>query len=121
MLGIRRCTAEILVEPAILERRVGDQKFTEPVALSSTQPADRPLPRRAFELRFDLIALRARCKQEAMGRGLEGQVPHSPDWCNLRSFSLRGFRAHRTKKYTVQNAPKPRHQIANGISVRVSK
>ena len=37
-----------------------DQKFAEPVALSSTQPADRPLPRRASRLSLDLIALRAR-------------------------------------------------------------
>src|SRR5213079_110918 len=39
---------------------VPDQKFAEPVALSSTQPADRPLPRRALRLGLDLVALRAR-------------------------------------------------------------
>jgi hypothetical protein len=30
------------------------KEFTEPVALSSTQPTDRPLPRRALKLSFDL-------------------------------------------------------------------
>jgi len=39
------------------------KKFTEPVALSSTQPAGRPLPRRALRQSFDLVALRARCKE----------------------------------------------------------
>jgi len=41
------------------------KEFTEPVALSSTQPTDRPLPRRAVKLSFDLVALRARCMQDA--------------------------------------------------------
>jgi hypothetical protein len=43
------------------------KEFTEPVALSSTQPADLPLPRRAFRLSFGLVALRARCVEEPMG------------------------------------------------------
>ena len=51
-----------------------DQGFAEPVALSSTQPADRPLPRRAFELRFDLIALRARCIGHAKRPALSSQA-----------------------------------------------
>jgi hypothetical protein len=37
------------------------EKFTEPVALSSTQPTDVPLPRSAARLSLDLVALRARC------------------------------------------------------------
>src|SRR5512132_4561332 len=41
-----------------------DKKFTEPVALSSTRPADLPLPRRTVGLSFDLLALRARCVEE---------------------------------------------------------
>src|SRR5688572_8092674 len=49
------------------------KEFTEPVALSSTQPADRPLPRRAFELSFDLLALRARCMRDTMGGRWVGQ------------------------------------------------
>jgi hypothetical protein len=41
-----------------------DQRFAESVALSSTQPADRPLPRRALRLSLDLVALRARRIEE---------------------------------------------------------
>jgi hypothetical protein len=40
-----------------------DQKFTEPVALSSTASADLPLPGTALRSDFVLLALRARCKQ----------------------------------------------------------
>jgi hypothetical protein len=50
----------------VSERRLKpDQKFAEPVALSSTQPADRPLPRRAFRLSLNLVALRARRVDDA--------------------------------------------------------
>ena len=42
------------------------KEFTEPVALSSTQPADLPLPRRALRLSFGLVALRAPCTNDAM-------------------------------------------------------
>src|SRR6476646_5312958 len=66
------------------------KEFTEPVALSSTRPADRPLPRRACELSFDLLALRARCKREPRGHGLTGQAAYSPDCRNLRAISSRG-------------------------------
>ena len=60
----------------IVVRRSGHRKkFTEPVALSSTQPADLPLPRRAFRLSFDLLALRARCVEEPMGEARLGQAP----------------------------------------------
>ena len=41
-----------------------DQKFAEPVALSSAQPADRPLPRRALRRSLDLITLGARRRRE---------------------------------------------------------
>ena len=47
--------------------RVHSKEFTEPVALSSTRPADLPLPRTAAGLSFDLLALRARCVEEATG------------------------------------------------------
>src|SRR5215204_3436566 len=43
------------------------QKFREPVALSSTEPADFPLARTALELGFGLLALRAPCKREPSG------------------------------------------------------
>ena len=42
-----------------------DQRFAEPVALSSTQPVDRPLPRLALRLGLDLVALRARRIEDA--------------------------------------------------------
>ncbi len=69
-----------------LPRAGSDQKFAEPVALSSTQPADRPLPRRALRLGFDLVALRARRKEEPKGSGKAGQVGHRRE---------RGRRFHR--------------------------
>ena len=49
------------------------KEFTEPVALLSTQPDDLPLPRTASGLSFDLLALRARCVEEAMGGSRLGQ------------------------------------------------
>ena len=59
----------------VVVRRSGHRKkFTEPVALSSTQPADLPLPRRASRLSFDLLALRARCVEETMGKARLGQA-----------------------------------------------
>ena len=72
-------------------RPVPDQKkFTEPVALSSTRPADRPLPRRACELSFDLLALRARCKREPMGQRPEGS---SAVFTGLPQFAPYFFRS----------------------------
>ena len=59
---------------------IRDQKFTEPVALSSTASADLPLPGIASGGDFVLLALRARCKQHTnalaqMVKGVEkGQV-----------------------------------------------
>ena len=41
------------------------QKFTEPVALSSTFPVNLRLPPTALGSGFDLLALRARCKNES--------------------------------------------------------
>ena len=41
-----------------------DQKFTEPVALSSTSPTNLRLPPTALRSGFDLLALRARCTEE---------------------------------------------------------
>jgi len=70
--------ANMLEAPATggLKRQLpwSDQKFAEPVALSSTQPTDRPLPRRASRLSLDLIALRARRRQHPMRSEEVGQV-----------------------------------------------
>jgi len=41
-----------------------DQKFTEPVSLSSTSPGNLRLPPTALRSGFDLLALRARCTEE---------------------------------------------------------
>ena len=51
-----------------------DHKFAEPVSLSSTAPADFPLPGTALEFGFDLLGSRARRKEESMAssRGLQG-------------------------------------------------
>jgi hypothetical protein len=58
-------TRQAAVRDRRLRERPGrDQKFAEPVALSSTQPTGRPLPRRASRLSLNLIALRARRSRE---------------------------------------------------------
>ena len=49
-----------------------DQKFAEPVSLSSTHSTDFPLPGTAAGIRFDLLALRARRKRQ----GIRGHVLH---------------------------------------------
>src|SRR6266498_3781549 len=54
-----------------------DQIFAEPVALSSTQPVDRPLARRALRLGLDLVALRARRTREPKRSSCEGQMASS--------------------------------------------
>ena len=59
--------------------------FAEPVAVSSTQPTDRPLPRRALGLGLDLVALRARRTQEPKRSRCEGQVAS----CDPRSIRRR--------------------------------
>jgi hypothetical protein len=51
-----------------------DHKFAEPVALSSAQPADRPLPRRALRRSLNLIALRARRREQPTGFVRVGQA-----------------------------------------------
>ena len=91
----------------VVVRRSGHRKkFTEPVALSSTQPADLPLPRRASRLSFDLLALRARCVEEAMGKARLGQAP-----ANLIAAVCALLRA---KKICVERVPG-----ISGIAVRV--
>jgi hypothetical protein len=65
------------------------RKFTEPVALLSTRPADLPLPRTAVRRSFNLLALRARCEQEPTHASLEGQDGPARDYRTLRRFSNR--------------------------------
>src|SRR5215204_2412276 len=63
-------------------------KFKEPVALSSTEPADFPLPRTALELGFDLIALRAPCRAEPSRGAPLGQERSQGECCKLRQLSV---------------------------------
>ena len=62
------------------------KKFTEPVALLSTRPTDRPLPRRAFRLSFDLLALRARCVEEPRAWSPIGSSPLPIELAQFASF-----------------------------------
>jgi hypothetical protein len=50
-----------------------DQKFTEPVALSSTSPVNLRLPPTALRSGFDLLALRARCRKNVPRNDLSVQ------------------------------------------------
>ena len=63
-----------------LQRR-SDQKFTEPVALSSTFPVNLRLPPTALGSGFDLLALRARCQKNVpsgTGPNQEGRGAEKP-------------------------------------------
>ena len=71
---------------SILDLRPSVRHVTEPVALSSTQPDDLPLPRTASGLSFDLLALRARCVEEPMGARRLGQAAAHRIRRSLRSF-----------------------------------
>ena len=101
-LGMRRCTGRI-VQAAQLQPSYGHsprenprhevagfrgvrarKEFREPVALSSTEPADFPLSRTALELGFDLVALRAPCKRHHRDRVRGRQVAATAHLCKLR-------------------------------------
>jgi hypothetical protein len=58
---------------------VRDQEFAEPVALSSTQPTDVPLPRTAARLGLDLITLRARRKRKPTRSDTSAQDRREPN------------------------------------------
>jgi hypothetical protein len=60
------------------------KRFTEPVALLSTRPSDRPLPRRASRESFNLLALRARCGRHAMRTQAKRQGDRDAVRRNLR-------------------------------------
>ena len=102
----RRKLVPTLAMIVVVRRSGHRKKFTEPVALSSTQPADLPLPRRASRLSFDLLALRARCVEETTGEARLGQAPANriPAVCALL----------RAKKICVERVPG-----ISGTAVRV--
>src|SRR5579884_2891930 len=81
-----------------------DQKFTEPVALSSTSPENLRLPPTALRSGFGLLALRARCKGEANGARRWIQGPRNGAARNLRMNSFAtpaaAIRAARSKGRT---------------------
>ena len=70
---------------------IRDQKFTEPVALSSTASADLPLPGTAFGSDFVLLTLRARCKQHtnALAETVKGSRERVCAICALFFFQQR--------------------------------
>jgi hypothetical protein len=55
-------------------QRTGPKKFTEPVALLSTSPGNLRLAPTALRSRFDLLALRARCKSNLTRRPRPGKT-----------------------------------------------
>jgi hypothetical protein len=63
------------------------------VALSSTEPADFPLPRTALKLGLDLIALRALCTDEPNGVVRSGQGRGEHLFCKLREVLVVAFEA----------------------------
>ena len=77
-----------------------DQGFAEPGALSSTSPADLPLPRTAFRESFVLLASRARrsgesperCTHPRKGiqRSRKPQIARTGDWLNGRHVVVTG-------------------------------
>jgi hypothetical protein len=69
---------------ARLRRRTNE--FTEPVALSSTQPDDLPLPRTAFGLSFDLLALRAPVRGGSYSRRRRQSTPEVIGLAQFASF-----------------------------------
>src|SRR5690242_16368391 len=74
MLGGRRCIGDDPIRAA--GAATGPKKFAEPVTLSSVESTDLRLPPTAARLDFDLLALRARRKQQpsrSPGARQEGQ------------------------------------------------
>jgi hypothetical protein len=102
-------------------QRVGPKKFTEPVALLSTTPGNLRLPPTALRSRFDLLALRARCKsnlpreptsrQDLPARKARilrtGNCPHFHGLCAGLGRSLWIVSPIHGQDHLVQNLPNP--------------
>ena len=87
---------------------IGPKKFAEPVTLSSVEPTDLRLPPTAARLDFDLLALRARRKQQA-----------------IRSPSVRqeGGRMKRTQfaRRAIRISPNLTERRLSGVEGRVQR
>ena len=86
------CTDSIRLPSLPRAPKGSDQKFTEPVALSSTVPAnprpcDLPVPGSGF----DLLALRARCKRKLPRPDTAIQAGRMRNRCNLRTQNCPHF------------------------------
>ena len=68
-----------------------DQKFAEPVSLSSTALADFPLPGTVLEFGFDLLGFRARRKRQSRGSARAVQEVRKRRVRNLRKFNFPHF------------------------------
>src|SRR4051794_7880050 len=68
---------------------MGPKKFAEPVSLSSTLPADLPLPRTACRRSFVLLALRARRKWQPSRSATAQQDRRETRFRSLRAFCFR--------------------------------
>ena len=87
-LAVGQCSG-CLLSPYLAAASLECQKeFTEPVALLSTRPGDRPLPRRASRESFDLLALRARCERQPTVAREARQDGSRSVFRILRRFSL---------------------------------
>src|SRR5919108_5294390 len=80
------------------------KEFAEPVALSSTEPTDLPLPRTTARLGFVLLALRARRKRDPKRHVRVGQGACEGIGRYLRTFSLCD-RGTRGSPWRTQSGP----------------
>src|SRR5438477_5989357 len=104
MLGGRRCIGRDRTEAAGGGRTQPErstQKRTEPVAFSSTVPVDPQLSPLASGSGFDLLTLRARCKQDTRALVYRMQAFPTPDFRILRQLLF-------------QRIPRPFPQRATG-------
>src|SRR6266540_4386923 len=95
-------------------KRMGPKKFAEPVSLSSTPPADFPLPRTAARLGFVLLALRARRRQDSTlgskdtsrGKGTNlAQFAKVPFGSSLGGSDARGGASVARRRQTPRRPP----------------
>jgi hypothetical protein len=119
LMQSREWVREMSLEPHVIAALCVtklQKEFTEPVALSSTRPADLPLPRTAVGLSFDLLALRARCVEEPM---VEKRLRQAASTSNSRSLRSFWFSRVSVAVVTAKGAHGP-EAAANGSQVRLA-